>query len=83
MNEWTVVSVLVVLTGLLVSVVKPLIQLNSTITRLAAAVEELERNLNRMAAKNSEAHGKLWERSQEQEETLRSHELRLRRMEEP
>ena len=81
MSEWTVVTVIVVLSGLVISFVKPLISLNSTLTRLADAVSVLERELKDISDKNREAHARLWEKEAEQDELLQSHELRLSRME--
>ena len=82
MDEWTVVSALVLLLGLIVTVGKPLIRLNSTIISLTDAVKALEKNLNAIAGKNSAQHAKLWEHEAEQDELLREHEFRLRKMEE-
>ena len=81
MSEWTVVTVIVVLSGLVISFVKPLVSLNSTLTRLADAVAVLERELKDISEKNREAHGKLWEKESEQDGRLQDHELRLSRME--
>ena len=68
--EWTVVTVLVVLVGLIAAVVKPLLTLYTTITRLSAGVDALEKNLK---AQN--------ERYEESSTRLADHELRLRVME--
>lgn len=81
MDEWTVVTAVVVLLGLIVTVAKPLISLNSTIIRLTDAVKVLEKNLDSIAGKNSEQHARLWAREAEQDEMLRDHEFRLRKME--
>ncbi len=43
--EWTVVTVIVVLVGLIASVAKPLLSLNATITRLNESVNSLEKNI--------------------------------------
>ncbi|MGN1002565.1 MAG: hypothetical protein ACI4PC_07310 [Oscillospiraceae bacterium] len=82
MSEWTVVTVLVCLGGFLLSIVKPIISLNSTITRLTEAVKVLEKNIEAIADKNGEAHARLWQKEGEQDEMLREHELRLRKVEE-
>lgn len=82
MDEWTVVTAAVVLLGLIMTVAKPLISLNSTITGLTDAVRVLEKNLDSIAGKNSEQHAKLWAHEAEQDETLREHEFRLRKIEE-
>ena len=42
MNEWTVVTVMIAVVGLFVTVAKPIIGLNSNITRLSENVERLE-----------------------------------------
>ena len=81
MDEWTVVTASVVLLGLIVTVARPLISLNSTITRLTDAVKVLEKNLEGIAGKNSEQHAKLWSHEAEQDALLRDHEFRLRKME--
>lgn len=81
MSEWTVVTVIVVLSGLVISFVKPLVTLNGTLTRLADAVAVLQRELKEISDRNREAHGRLWEKEAEQDERLQDHELRLSRME--
>lgn len=81
MDEWTVVTVIVVLVGLVTAAVKPLISLSGTITRLTEAVKVLEKDLGGITAKNSEAHAKLWQKAGEHDELLRDHEFRLREME--
>ena len=81
MSEWTVVSVIVVLSGLVISFVKPLISLNGTLTRLTEAVRVLEKELASISGKNAEAHARLWQKEQEQDAALQDHEMRLSRME--
>ena len=77
MNEWTVVTVIATLVGLGAALVRPLIGLNATITRLTAAVNVLEANISGLAAKNSESHAKLWDKVEEHEDVLNHHETRL------
>ena len=81
MNEWTVVTVIVVLSGLVISFVKPLISLNGTLTRLTEAVKVLEKELASISGKNAEAHARLWKKEQEQDAALQDHEMRISRME--
>lgn len=81
MNEWTVVSVIVVLSGLVISFVKPLISLNGTLTRLTEAVRVLEKELASISGKNAEAHARLWKKEQEQDAALQDHEVRLTKIE--
>jgi len=80
-NEWTVVTVIVVLSGLVISFVRPLISLNSTLTRLTEAVKVLEKELVSISGKNSEAHARIWKKEQEQDTALQDHEKRISKME--
>ncbi len=77
MNEWTVVTVLVTLAGLATAVVKPLLRINASLTRLIQAVDALEKNLQALTEKNSHAHERLWQESRRHEEKLTSYETRL------
>ena len=77
MSEWTIVTVIATLVGLLATVVRPLMDLNATITRLTEVVNTLEKNISGMSAKNSESHGWLWEKCGEHDELLNRHETRL------
>ena len=54
---------------------------NTTITRLTEVVNTLEKNISGMSAKNSESHGRLWEKCGEHDELLNRHETRLRLLE--
>lgn len=82
MNEWTVVSVIVVLTGLVISLVKPLLGLNGALTRLTDAVSVLERELGNFSQHNDEAHTRIWERERQQDLLLQEHDKRISIMEE-
>jgi len=77
MNEWTVVTVIATLVGLCAAVVRPLICLNGTITRLTAVVNTLEKNISCLTVKNSESHAKIWGKVEEHDDVLNSHETRL------
>jgi predicted nucleic acid-binding Zn-ribbon protein len=77
MTEWTVVTVIAVLAGLLGAIIKPIIRLNTTLTKLTESVNALEKNIAAMNDKNGEAHEKLWRKSDEHEQRLSRHETRL------
>lgn len=77
MNEWTVVTVLIALVGLLAAILRPLLGLNSTIIRLTEAVDALKKELSHISSKNSEAHSRLWKQLNEQEKRLSVCESRL------
>jgi cell division protein FtsL len=78
MDEWTVVGVIVVLFGLMVSVVTPLLKLNTSITQLTCAVSVLQKNIEGLTTKNSESHTKLWEHNSKQDSMLADHETRIK-----
>jgi len=80
-SEWQLVTVLVALAGLIATVAKPLISLNASITRLTQAVGTLEKNIGSLASRNSEAHQRLWERSETLDDRLSDHETRIRLIE--
>ena len=71
MNEWTVVSVLVVLIGLFMTVGKPLLTLNSSITRLQDAIDTLREDIRVLTG-----------RTDNQDERLQNHETRISILEE-
>lgn len=77
MSEWTVVTVIVTLVGLGAAVIRPIISLNGTITRLTEVVRHLEGSLGEQTEKNSRSHERLWEKVNEHEEELGIHETRL------
>lgn len=81
MNEWVVVTVIVTLVGLVVAVVSPIVKLNTTITKLNVTVSGLEKSLDAMTVKNTQAHERIWEREEEQDKTLHDHETRISVME--
>ncbi|NLA86034.1 MAG: hypothetical protein GX847_01875 [Clostridiales bacterium] len=78
MNEWTVIGAIAVLFGLIVSVVTPLLKLNTSITQLTCAVSVLQKNIEGLTTKNSESHTKLWEHISKQDSQLNDHETRIR-----
>ena len=77
MNEWTVVTVLGALITLGLAVIKPLINLNTTITTLTAAVDTLQKNIDSSAARNSESHSRLWKAVEKGDDRLDDHETRI------
>jgi len=81
MTEWTVVTVLIALAGLFVTVAKPVLSLNNTITRLSENVERLEAQLTALSTHNSDVHRRLWERSDVHARRLEDHETRLTMLE--
>lgn len=88
MTEWQVVGVIVTLVGLFMTVGKPLINLNKTITILNLNVEhiserldEQEKNLVKQQERAHESHQKIWDVSKAHDEKLADHETRIRVLE--
>ena len=77
MSEWTIVSVLATLVGLGAAIIRPLMSLNGTITRLTEIVKDLDRDIAELSEKNSKSHSKLWEAVGECGENINKHETRL------
>lgn len=77
MNEWQIVGGILTLVTLVTAVVTPIVKLNTTVTRLTTIVDEMYKNFEGLTNKNSEAHGKLWARVDEHDDTLNNHETRI------
>lgn len=69
--EWTVVTVIIALVGLFMTVGKPIITLNSSITHLQDAIDELRGDIKVLTS-----------RTDSQEERLQDHETRISILEE-
>lgn len=69
--EWTVVTVIIALVGLFKTVGKPIITLNSSITHLQDAIDELREDIKVLTG-----------RTNNQEERLQDHETRISILEE-
>lgn len=77
MTEWTVVGVIGVLLTMGAAIICPIVKLNTTITILNEAVQNLKGNIEDIVARNSASHSKLWEKHDEHEEILKDHEKRI------
>lgn len=69
--EWTVVTVIIALVGLFMTVGKPIITLNGSITHLQDAIDELREDIRVLTG-----------RTDNQEEKLQDHEKRISILEE-
>ena len=69
--EWIVVTVIIALVGLFMTVGKPIITLNGSITHLQDAIDELRENIKVLTG-----------RTDNQEEKLQDHETRISILEE-
>lgn len=77
MEGWTIAGVVIAFIVLLIGIVTPIIKLNTVIARLSAIVDSIGKNLESLTTKNSETHGKLWDRIEAQDETLSDHDKRI------
>lgn len=82
--EWTVVTVIIALVGLFLTVGKPILNLNNNIVKLNMSLDALrerterhEKDLVEQKAHSHEAHQRLWEHNDQQDEKLNDHEARI------
>ena len=61
MSEWTVITVIVTLSGFIMAVAAPAVKLNTNLTRISAAVSTLEKEMERLRQSNKQAHDQIWE----------------------
>ena len=66
MTEWGVLGVLITLAGLAVRLVRPLVRVNTSMSRLAVLVEELSDKLSALETETSAVRGE-----------VQSHETRI------
>ena len=79
--EWTTVTVIIALVGLGAAVIKPIVSLTQSITKLTVVVERLERELDDQSEHSRESHKRLWNHNEEQDNRLDDHERRIHDME--
>ena len=82
MNEWQVIGVIVVLVGLGVSVITPIIKLNTTITKLTTIVERLSGDVTELTARNSKTHDRIFASIEKHTDQINDHEKRITVLEE-
>ena len=81
MSEWIIVTVLIAMTGLVATIVTPIVKLNTTITKLTTVVDVVQSTLKELTSDNSESHRRLWTHNNEQDEKLADHDKRIHMME--
>ncbi len=84
MNEWGVVTVIIALVGLFLTVGKPIINLNKTMTTLNVNVEhnsqelkELKGDFKTQRDSASASHQRLWDHNAQQDKQIQDHETRI------
>lgn len=77
MTEWGVVGVIIALVGLFFTVTKPIIELNKTITRMDAKLENVSATQETYESSNTKNHSRIWDKISEQDKLLDNHAIRL------
>ena len=77
MTEWTVVTVIVSLVGLLVAVATPIIKLNSTITKLTTQMENFMSGLDEFKKRYTSQLAELKETHEDIYGKVNNHEHRI------
>lgn len=81
MTEWGVVGVLVTISGLFITVVKPLLTLNTSMVKLTEEMKHVNQGLNDLNDKNTENHKRIWDRMDDHRDILNDHEKRIDHLE--
>lgn len=77
MTEWGVYGVIVALVSFGLLIGTPLIKLNSTITKLSALVEFMQKQIDTFKTDNDKEHNSIWNEMERHEDTLGDHETRI------
>ena len=79
--EWTVVTVIIALIGLIGVFVKAASALTKAMTELTIAVRTLQEQMHEQQVHAKESHAKLWTHNSEQDKRLDDHEWRIKDLE--
>lgn len=75
--EWTTVTVIIALVGLGAAIIKPIVSLTQSITKLTVVVETLQEDMSGLTTKNSQGHARIWDHNEEQDARIEDHERRI------
>lgn len=79
--EWTTVTVIIALVGLGAAIVKPIVSLTQSITKLTVVVEGMSAELIQQKQHTKESHQRIWTHNDMQDKTLEDHERRIGNLE--
>ncbi len=79
--EWTTVTVIIALVGLAAAIVKPIVSLTQSITKLTVVVEGLCEDQEEQKQHTKECHQRIWAYNEAQDQTLNDHEKRIGKLE--
>ena len=77
MTEWGVFGVIGALISFGLLIGTPLIKLNSTITKLSALVEFMQKQLDTFKTCNDKEHNSIWGEIERHEDTINDHETKI------
>lgn len=79
--EWTTVTVIIALVGLVAALANPLTRLTRSITTLTVVVDRLQSDMEEQREHCRQSHQRIWEHNEKQDAKLENHEGRLRDLE--
>ena len=74
---WEIFLGIVGLGGFNISVMTPIIKLNTSITKLNVALETLQTSMNKIDNDNTESHRRIWNHNDSQDALIENHEKRI------
>ena len=77
MNEWGVVQVIIALVGLIAVVVGMVVYVVSTLTKVSEVSAHLKEEITNERDLNIEAHKKIWERIDRQDDKIAEHDKEI------
>lgn len=77
MNEWTVLTALAAIVGLFLTVGKPIINLNTSITVLNESLKAEKERRAQFEKDSCKEHAELWAHEDKQDKILAEHKMRL------
>lgn len=77
MNEWTIFLVVGELLVFIITIVKPLLKLNTTMVKLNDSITRLDKSFDKLSDKNDESHKRMWSKLDEHEDVLNEHETEI------
>lgn len=81
LTEWSVFEVILALFGAFLTIGTPVLKLNTTIIKLQAMLENMQKNFDSVTAKNTESHRRLWEHIDGQDRKIEEHSGRIEKLE--
>lgn len=77
MNEWEVVGVIIALVGFLAVIIPVFTKLTKQLTTLNCNFENMNRAFADLSTKNTDAHARLWKKSEQHDQRLSEHDTEI------